>query len=154
MLSNAGKTFCPISPLQKHTVYFDHQKLHNRQFLQENKPEDPNEAAVSSATRKSVSTSVKDEDIFDDLDEQTDKLIEEMKANSREQKLLKIKDLDKMQADETKSNAALKTTKEDQTDKSFELFNNLGVKHMDQEDFQAKVAKEIPSIGLEWFWSL
>ena len=77
-----------------------------------------------------------------------------MKANSREQKLLKIKDLDKMQADETKSNATLKTNKEDQTDKSFELLNNLGVKHMDQEDFQAKVAKEIPSIGLEWLWSL
>ena len=82
-----------------------------------------------------------DEDIFDDLDEETDRLIQEMKANSREQKLLKIKDLDKMQAEETKSKAVHKTNK-NEPDKTSQLFNNLGVQHMDQDDFQAQVAKE------------
>ena len=75
-----------------------------------------------------------------------------MKMNSREQKLMKIKDLDKLQAEETKLNTTQKS-KKDQPDKTSELLNSLGVQHMDQEDFQAKVDKESSSTGLEWFWS-
>ena len=110
----------------------------------ENKPEIKIEPDVSNLEQnKNLATKQKatDEDIFDDLDEETDRLIQEMKANSREQKLLKIKDLDKMQAEETKSKAVHKTNK-NEPDKTSQLLNNLGVQHMDQDDFQAQVAKE------------
>ena len=78
----------------------------------------------------------------DDLEEETEQLLREMKSKSKENKLLKIKamdDLDKLQAEETK---AKKTTQQQAADPTSEILNHLGVSSMAQEDYQAKVDQE------------
>ena len=78
----------------------------------------------------------------DDLEEETEQLLREMKSKSKENKLLKIKamdDLDKLQAEETK---AKKTTQQQKADPTSEILNHLGVSSMAQEDYQAKVDQE------------
>ena len=69
-----------------------------------------------------------------------DKLVAEMKAKEREQRLLNIKkldNLDKLQADENnkKSNKTVST-------KDAQILDNLGVSRMAQEDYQARVQVE------------
>ena len=78
----------------------------------------------------------------DDLEEETEQLLREMKSKSKENKLLKIKamdDLDKLQAEETKAN---KTAQQRTADPTSEILNHLGVSSMAQEDYQAKVDQE------------
>ena len=78
----------------------------------------------------------------DDLEEETEQLLREMKSKSKENKLLKIKamdDLDKLQAEETKSK---KNTQQQAADPTSEILNHLGVSSMAQEDYQAKVDQE------------
>ena len=84
----------------------------------------------------------------DDLEEETEQLLREMKSKSKENKLLKIKamdNLDKLQAKETKTNKSAKAA-----DPTSEILNHLGVSSMAQEDYQAKVDQETsfkPSTG-------
>ena len=82
-----------------------------------------------------------DEDVFDDLDQETDKLIAEMRTQSKEERLLKIKDLDKLQAEEPKSKkvkeSAPSSSKEDKR-----VLDQLGVESIEQSAYQSSVEKE------------
>ena len=76
-------------------------------------------------------------DVFDELDMETEKLIQEMKSNSKEKRLMKIKDLDQLQSEETKE-----MTKEPSKDDTKKVLEGLGVRHLNQEDYQAQVEQE------------
>lgn len=93
------------------------------------------EPATASTSAKE--DKVKNDHIFDELDEETEKLLAEMKTKTREQRLMKIKDLDKMQAEETNKIKAPKADK-----KTHDILTNLGVERMDQEDYTYNVMKE------------
>ena len=90
------------------------------------------------------------EDMFkDDLEQEANKLLQEMRSKDKEQKLLKIKamdNLDKLQAQETKNR---KNTNQDE--KTNEILNELGVSSMAQEDYQAKVDMETSKGSNETF---
>ena len=88
------------------------------------------------------------DELFDELDLETNKLIAEMKTNAKEEKLMKIKDLDQLQTEETKRNHKLsapqssaKTSKDDK-----ELLNNLGVKQFEQEEYKNQVEAETSQV--------
>lgn len=81
------------------------------------------------------------EDLFDELDYETDKLLTEMKTKEKEDRLLKIKDLDKLQSEETKFLKKKEAASKDAPTKN--VLKNLGVEQVDQTDFEAQVAKEI-----------
>ena len=85
---------------------------------------------------------VKDDKLFDELDKDTDKLISEMKMNAREERLMKIKDLDQLQAEESK----MKNSKEIRkkiTPLDSNLLDDLGVKQIDQEEYTHQVEKDL-----------
>ena len=88
------------------------------------------------------------DELFDELDLETNKLIAEMKTNAKEEKLMKIKDLDQLQTEETKRNQKLSkaqsSSKESNDDSR--LLNSLGVKQFEQEEYKNQVEAETSQV--------
>ena len=94
--------------------------------------EEPEKKTVEKVT-------IKDDGLFDELDKDTDKLISEMKMNAREERLMRIKDLDQLQAEETKSKKPLKLQDNKNASK---LLDDLGAKVVDQDDYVKDIKAE------------
>ena len=84
----------------------------------------------------------KDDELFDELDKDTDKLISEMKMNAREERLMKIKDLDQLQTEESKTKNC-KEMRQKILPKDSKLLDHLGVKQLDQEEYTNELEKDL-----------
>lgn len=83
---------------------------------------------------------IEEDDPFDELDKETDNLIREMKANENEQRLLKIKNLDQLQSDETTASKNILSMKDHSTSK---VLSGLGVSSIPQDEYEKRVSKEL-----------